>query len=324
MPATFITSPVGRIVMGSLYKPNDKDAEGKPLTIKNGPKTGQPRIQYFIALAIPKAGEDHWAKTEWGAQILQIGASNFPQAYQSPQFAWKIEDGDSQVPNQKGQKWADREGCAGHWIVKLSGGFAPKVYRMNGNDPVPETTPDFVKPGYYVQARFSADGNGSTQRPGVYLNLQMVALRGYGPEIVSGPDVADAGFGAAALPAGASAMPLAGALPPAPVAGVPALPIAPANIATAAGVPSLPVSAPVPISPNTQFLQVPPPNPTVAPVPQTGAVAVPSPGVTVPVPQTTTSPSSRMTAKAGGATYDQYVAGGWTEAMLIAQGFMNP
>jgi len=49
-----ITSPVGRIVMGSLYDPSTTDAEGKPLVVKTGPNAGQPRVNYFFALAIPK------------------------------------------------------------------------------------------------------------------------------------------------------------------------------------------------------------------------------------------------------------------------------
>ena len=109
-----ITSPVGRIVLGSLYDPQDKDAEGKPLVTKSGPNAGQPRVNYFFALAIPKAGEVHWSQTAWGQQIWAVGHAAFPQAAQSPQFAWKIEDGDSQIPNRKGRKPCDTEGHAGH------------------------------------------------------------------------------------------------------------------------------------------------------------------------------------------------------------------
>jgi hypothetical protein len=102
-----ITSPVGRIVMGSLYDPSTTDAEGKPLVVKTGPNAGQPRVNYFFALAIPKGAEPHWAHTPWGQQIWNVGNQAFPNAAQSPAFAWKIEDGDSQIPNKKGRKPVD-------------------------------------------------------------------------------------------------------------------------------------------------------------------------------------------------------------------------
>ena len=61
MARTNFTTPVGRLVMGSLYKAQDKDADGKPLLIKSGPNAGQPKVQYFFALAVPKApDETHW------------------------------------------------------------------------------------------------------------------------------------------------------------------------------------------------------------------------------------------------------------------------
>jgi hypothetical protein len=65
-------------------------------------------------------------------------------------------------------------------------------------------------------------GNNSPVRPGVYLNLTMVELCGYGPEIKTGPDGA-AVFGgtpAGALPPGASATPLAAPTVPAGAGGI--------------------------------------------------------------------------------------------------------
>jgi hypothetical protein len=63
--------------------------------------------------------------------------------------------------------------------------------------------------GYYVRVSGTVEGNANAQRPGIYVNLDMVELSAYGPEIVSGPDAGEA-FGAAptALPAGASPTPL--------------------------------------------------------------------------------------------------------------------
>ena len=332
-----ITSPVGRIVMGSLYDPSTTDAEGKPLVVKTGPNAGQPRVNYFFALAIPKGVEPHWAHTPWGQQIWNVGNQAFPNAAQSPAFAWKIEDGDSQIPNKKGRKPCENEGWRGHWILKFSGGFAPKVYQQEGAGYVQVMQKDFCKPGYFVEVAFSVDGNGSQSQPGVYVNHSMVCFRAYGPEISFGPDVASAGFGQSALPAGASMTPPAGAIPmpqapaaapaayappalpgapvgyaPPPVpAGVPQIPgVAPAPLAPAGSVPMpyAPVPgapAPIPVTPNPGFVQVPPPAP---------APMAPPPAPVAPVRQ--------MTANAQGVTYEAYVAAGWSDAQLVQNGLM--
>lgn len=332
-----ITSPVGRIVMGSLYDPSTTDAEGKPLVVKTGPNAGQPRVNYFFALAIPKGPEPHWAHTPWGQQIWNVGNQAFPNAAQSPAFAWKIEDGDSQIPNKKGRKPCENEGWRGHWILKFSGGFAPKVYQQEGAGYVQVMQKDFCKPGYFVEVAFSVDGNGSQSQPGVYINHSMVCFRAYGPEISFGPDVASAGFGQSALPAGASMTPPAGAIPmpQAPAAAPaayapPALPGAPVGYApppVPAGIPQMPgvasaplpqggfapmpsapvpgAPAPIPVTPNPGFVQVPPPVATPM---------APPPAPVIPVRQ--------MTAAAQGVTYEAYVAAGWSDAQLVQNGLM--
>lgn len=51
------------------------------------------------------------------------------------------------------------------------------------------------------------------------------------------------------------------------------------------------------------------------------AAVVPNPAFTAPPPP----PAGKvMTAKAAGATYEQYIAQGWTDALLIQHGFMQP
>ncbi len=316
-----ITSPVGRIVMGSLYDPSTTDAEGKPLVVKTGPNAGQPRVNYFFALAIPKGPEPHWAHTPWGQQIWTVGNQAHPNAAQSPQFAWKIEDGDSQIPNKKGRKPCDNEGWKGHWVVKFSGGYAPKCYRQEGAGYVQIMDKGAIKPGHYVEVAFSVEGNGSTSQPGVYLNHSMVCFRAYGPEIVFGPDVASAGFGAAPLPAGASMTPppSTAPMPAAPAAqGIPAIPgvvpppLPPAGFVPPPSVPAPTVAAPIPVTPNPAFVQVPPP---------AVGYAAPAPAPTMPPPPPA-APVKQMTPAAGGITYQAYVAAGWSDAQLVQNGLM--
>lgn len=261
MARTNFTTPVGRLVMGSLYKPQTTDADGKPLVVKSGPNAGQPKVTYFFALAIPKnPGETHWSQTPWGATIYKAGSEAFPQACQAPSFAWKVVDGDSTIPNKKGIAPITREGYKGNWVISFSSGFAPKIYNNDGSQAIVE--PDAVKLGYFVQVNADVDGNGSNQNPGVYINHSMVALSAYGPEIVVGADASSVGFGQAPLPAGATTTPPAAFTPPAQPAPVAAAP------------------APMP-TPNPAFLQPPvPAAPPVAPVAPARVMLPPAQGAT--------------------------------------------
>ena len=261
MARTNFTTPVGRLVMGSLYKPQTTDADGKPLVVKSGPNAGQPKVTYFFALAIPKnPGETHWSQTPWGATIYKAGSEAFPQACQAPSFAWKVVDGDSTIPNKKGIAPITREGYKGNWVISFSSGFAPKIYNNDGSQAIVE--PDAVKLGYFVQVNADVDGNGSNQNPGVYINHSMVALSAYGPEIVVGADASSVGFGQAPLPAGATTTPPAAFTPPAQFAPVAAAP------------------APMP-TPNPAFLQPPVPGaPPVAPVAPARVMLPPAQGAT--------------------------------------------
>jgi hypothetical protein len=279
-----LTTPVARIVQGELWKSRDVK-DNRTGLVKIG-ADGQPQKSWFFAIAIAKQpGHSHWSQTEWGAQIWAEGNRAHPQFAPHPTFSWKIEDGDSQVPNKKGKKNCDREGHPGHWILKLSSNFAiDQTYNANGTAPMP---PEAFKTGHYVQVNMSVKGN-TGDTPGVYLNPLMVALSGYGQEIASGPDVSEAGFGAAPLPAGASAAPLASALPMPAASAPPAVPSVPAYVAPVA------VPSPVPVMPD----------------PSMRAAAVPP------------APAYQMTAAAQGFTRDQLVAQGWTDATLRERGMM--
>lgn len=331
--ADFLT-PTGRIVMGSLYEPQTKDADGNPLVYKKGPDAGKPRSNYFFALAIPKAtpyaelgGQPaaNWWQTPWGATIAKVGQACFPQGqFQRPDFAWKIVDGDSTIPNKKGVAPCSREGYPGHWVLSLSSTFAPKVYNRDGSAPIIEK--DAVNAGDYVQVFGDVDGNESPNQPGIYLNHRMVALQGYGERISYGPDASSVGFGAGPAPAGMSAVPVGGmAAPPAaapgpgPSFGGPAaFPATPAAAGPGAfpGAPAAPAAAPVALpAPHTAILAV--PGAAGAPMGMPAAPGAPAPAP-APAPAV-----PRMTAKAGGYTREQWHAQGWTDSQLIEHGYME-
>lgn len=195
-----ILFPVSRFVGGSLYKSETKTNE----------KTKEERQAYSFAIAIPKGAEQHWNQTPWGALIWAEGAESSPNMHQNPAFAWKVKDGNSQIPNRKGNKPCDNEGWPGHWVLWMSSGFAPKIYNADGSQPITEV--DAVKPGYFVQVFGNVAFNKSSDSPGVYLNYQAVAFSAYGPEIQlsQGVDAAAVGFGKGPLPAGATQTPVAG------------------------------------------------------------------------------------------------------------------
>lgn len=309
-PRTEIKFPPGRLVMGSLYKARDKDAEGKPLTIKTGPDAGKARVDFFIAVAIPKQpGHTHWAQTEWGALIYQAGAAAFPQMYQSPAFAWKIDDGDSQIPNRRGNKPCDNEGWPGHWVVKLSGGYAPKVFSQPTAGTFVELTQvDAVKLGYWVQVAGSVAGNGSAQQPGVYLNHGGVLFLKEDKVIVMGPDASSMFAGAqvsAALP-GVAAMPFAGA-----PAGLPAMP----------GMPAVMVAAPVMAPPQMPAM---PGAPAVMVAPNTAFLAPPMQGAPAlqPPPMVPAEPALTPAGAATGHTYQAIRGMGWSDVQMRQAGYI--
>lgn len=231
-----ILTPVGRLVQGSLYKGSARDIDGNPLTFKSGENVGQPRVNYFLGVAIPKDGRD-WKQTEWGQVIFQVGATAHPQAHKARDFAWKVVDGDDATVNIKGKAPHDNEGYPGNWILKFSSSFAPKIFREENGAYVQVTEANYIMPGDYIQVSGTVSANTSTQKPGVYLNHSMVAHSGYGVRINFGPDANSVGFGKAPLPAGAfptpvaSSAPLPASTPPPP----PAPPTGPKMTAKAAG-----------------------------------------------------------------------------------------
>lgn len=316
MTAVNVLLPPSRFVQGSMHKAQDKDFEGRPrLYPANHPtKAGQPKISYFFAIAIPKAPTDngHWANTSWGKDIWAFGHGAWPKGQaQSPGFAWKIEDGDSTVPNKRGFKNCDREGFPGNWIVNLSSSFPPKLYTRGSDGRAQELVQaDAINPGDYVQVQATIDSNGTEGNPGIYINHGMVMFLGYGQRIRSaGADPNSVQW--AAAPAGASAVPPGGTMPAAP-AGVPT-----------PGAPPAPGAAlPPPPAPPGAYAAPPPPTPTPV-VPAPSFITPPAPGAAAAPPPPPAAPAGpQMTAKAAGKTYAEFIAAGWSDALLRQHGYM--
>lgn len=266
---TQFTAPTGRLVWGDPTKLRQKTDQktGAPRTKKDG----SPLMSCDFGVAYSKADP---ATAPFLALLRAADKAAWP-AFHGPDgmplradFADKITDGDSQVPNKKGKKPCERDGYAGHWVVSYSRatGDTPPLKRHDGTRWV-DMTPDGLDCGDYVIIGGSTVTNGSTDSPGMYRNVDMVGFVGKGQRIITGRD-ADEALGAAppALPVGATATPQA------------------------------PADAPLPSAPPAPYDAHLPPPPGAGPV---------------------------MTAKANGAPYEAFIAKGWTEETLRAQGFIQ-
>ena len=115
---TYFVTPVGRLVAGDPWRAGDRDVNGNPLTIKSGPNIGQPRVEYYVALAIRK---DDPGLPELFGKIIQAAHEGFPDLVDAQgnvvggKFAWKFVDGDSAVPNMKGTVPNTQIGRPGHF-----------------------------------------------------------------------------------------------------------------------------------------------------------------------------------------------------------------
>lgn len=309
--------PPGRLVQGDLYVPNDTDMKGNKLTIKTGANAGKERVEFFFKLAIPKA-KAVWWEEEWGAKILALANSYWPQQQASnPKFSWKIEDGDDATPNfeRNGRKNCDTEGFKGCWIVKFSSGFAVKILDAEGN---PMLQPGLVKRGFWVEVYGTVNSNQDAIKPGVFINHSFVYFRAPDKEIVSGPDPRTLGAGRAPLPAGVTGAPPSSAVPSG-VPSTPAMPsVTPSTPYAAPAVPGAATPTPTAVAPNPGFIA--PPSTAAAPD-APGAPSAPA-APSAPPADALGAPAGHRMVNPKGAAYATFTGKGWTDDMLIAHGHM--
>lgn len=182
---TEIITPVGRLVTGHpLVSHPVIDDDTKKQKVN---KDGSLAINFYIGIAIQKGAETDWKQTEWGQKIYAEGVASWPNGeYNSPQFAWKIDDGDSMIPNKVGKRPCDREGWPGHWVLHISNGFPFGVYNRGQYLPHQQISrKEAVKAGDYVRVVFDAKTNFPSKTPGLYLNPSLFELYQAGVEIVS-------------------------------------------------------------------------------------------------------------------------------------------
>lgn len=195
-----ITTEVCRLVSGHpMVAQAQKDDNNQPKMLADG----SPMIKFYAGLAFAKKpGETDWKETDWGKQMLTEAMSSFPNGeYQNPNFAWKVEDGDSTTPNEKGKIPNQREGWPGHWIVHASN-LSPMACYHDGKPITPFNAikdKNEIKTGDYLQVILQVKDNKGpkTRKLGMYVNLSSVLVVRAGQRImgVNEPDSA-ALFGA--------------------------------------------------------------------------------------------------------------------------------
>ena len=259
------TTPVGRLVYGSVWEGSSTDAKGATRITKSGPNAGQPRVSWDFGVAFPKVlanGQPNEEFNKFYRDVIDACRAGYPQFYTGPVDAFtgkpgcirpggmalKVKDGDGVDAN--GKQNNQKEGWAGHWVVSFSGSFAPRVFDINvGLDPTQQLQDKTrVLPGDFVAVSGTCDANLGAESPGVYMNGNMVCFIGAGPRIVSGPKASDVfgGLKTAALPPGcvmgatpASVAPVTppnGAIAPAVAPAVGSVPAVPGIAAPAIGI----------------------------------------------------------------------------------------
>lgn len=336
-PSLEFTTPIGRFVQGDLFKGSDKDRKGNPYIIKNGPNKGQQTTRYFFAVAFAKTDQ---AFMQLWQQLAALARQGYPQHFDGngncthPRFAWKIVDGDG--VDDEGKPNSAKEGFAGHWVMKFSGSFAPKVFHAGKYDPMQQVQdPNQVKRGWFVRVAGNAAPNIGSEVPGLYMNASLVSIEAAGPEITSGPD-ANAAFAqpAGPLPVGATAVPMSPQPGAAPAMQIPQTMMANAPAIVPQGMPANPIGGamPQPIIPAANT-----PAPGAAPAMPVSSAA---PALPAAMPQQAVAPNPAfvqnvaammqqqaaptrtlvMTPAAMGVTREQFHQQGYGDDAIVAAG----
>lgn len=201
----------GRIVWtaGDLFKGRTKTIFGTQTARTN--QAGETMMEFGFGLAVPKSVLNQCAVGQPGeiwAAIHEEAYKLFPNRQIPPSFAMKYKDGDGL--DDKGLSFSLREGYAGHLVFACTTSLPIKFFKFeNGQNFM---ISEGIKCGDYVNVQLTikahpAVGQG---KAGLYMNPNAVQFLGFGKEIVNAPS-GDQIFGtvAPALPAGASAMPIA-------------------------------------------------------------------------------------------------------------------
>lgn len=360
MKTDFLT-PVGRLVQGDPFEAQTKNMQGQPLVTMSGQPTQRYFIAVAFRKDDANFGA-FYAKLVEVARGSFPNLFNAQGQCSHPRFSWKLMDGDGVDENGKSNatkegfaghwvvkfssSFAPRCFHAGHYQPHEQiqdknaiqrGYFVRVAGTIEGND-------NAQKPGLYVNlsmVELAGVGPVITSGPdaaSVFGGAAPALPQGAQPlPMHAGAAPAMPGMMPGAMPAAAPAMPgaMPGNFPAAPAPAVPGLPQPSAGVPgalPATTYPTSPAPAPVAVPPNPAFLA----GPEGVPGAAAPAVGMPAPAMAPGVGAPPASPSNpapvapapvapavpQMTAAAGGATYEQFRAQGWTDEQMRAQGFL--
>ena len=273
-----ITTPEGRLVSGDPFHPRTRDGNGNVLTYKNEAKAGQPRIEFSVGIAIPKS-----SAATFHQQLVNLATESLPTLFaggaEPPRFSWKRVDGDSQQPNDNGTIPAQKDGYPGHYVYFFTSDTAPKCYKYGEYST--ELLGTGIKRGDYVMIAGTMKAHNDNNKPGVYLNLEKIAITREGEAIAGAGRTAAQAFGS--VTGGAPMQQPTIAAPPTQ---------APA---------ATPAAAPVVTQPHTGIL-----NPQTVPA---------SPGLPA------AAPPPQVPAPAAGPVKRMYQGTAWEESALLQAGW---
>jgi len=191
---TLLCSPRGRLLNFYIFDKKTTDYLGKQ-------QPDESKHSFEAWVAIPK-NDPKWV--EYWAQAQNAAMQDFAQnqEYNWPNFSWKLADGDG--VNSKNKPYPEH--CKGCWLLSYTSNYDVEIYN-DQNQPLTKLH-NAVKAGDYVEIYGSFKGNGNTDKPGIFLNLNKLRVVGIGDAIISGPS-AEQAFGAAA-PGGGNNMPNTG------------------------------------------------------------------------------------------------------------------
>ena len=303
------TTPKGRLIFGDPWKMERLDYEGNVKTVKSGPNAGQERPEYVLGLAILKSDPD---VEVFRTAIHTVGQRDYPDVFDGAlgikpglAFALKYVDGDSQIPNQEGNKPCEKPNFPGCYVFTFKTARPLKKVTTGGLAEILD--PEQLRTGDWVRIAGKMVGNGQTGRTaGIYLNPETVEFQHRGDSITGATD-----------PKKAFAAPAAGGIPQGATNQVApaAPPVTPATVAP-------PANQVAPAAPTAN--QVAPQAPTANQVAPQAPPVTPHNAITNPPPTLDERLSDEL--KAQGVTWAIMLAANppWTEKTAEDAGHLLP
>ena len=183
-PNNSFVTPVGRIVGGSLSIANTKNHAGEVCD-----------PYWVVMLALPKSDPETGKLIARVKAAGEVGFADTPNQLLRPDFAWKIDDGDSSGVNQNGKVYNEREGYPDHFVFSFRTTFAFDTVGEDASSPI---NPATVEKGSYIRIGGSFKPNGRQDKPGMYMNLECAQFIRVGEKIGGGGMSAREAFGTAA------------------------------------------------------------------------------------------------------------------------------